>query len=126
VSCSKEKRAHKKLVGTFQITEYRYQTLEGFSYYPSTSGSLFFETHDDAPDTYSIAISYSHVQINGSRTEAGTYTLNEDASIITLTQIINGVSQTKTENNILTLTRNDLKLGYTDSAGASHFYVFKK
>ncbi len=126
VSCSKQKRAHTKLSGTFQITQYQYQTSEGFSYYPSVSGSIFFQMHDGTPNTYSIAISYSHIQINGDRIEAGTYSLNNDADEMILTPIINGVSQEGMKHRILILTKHDLKLEYSDLLGVRHFFIFEK
>ena len=125
-ACSKSNRAHKKLNGTFQIVEYRYQSPEGFSYFPTTTGSVFFESHEEADNAYSLSISYSHPQINGSRTEAGIYTINDEVTHLMVTPIVNGSKQDVMNHAIHVLTQNDLKIEYLDSLGARHFYVFEK
>lgn len=125
-ACSKSNRAHKKLNGTFQIVEYRYQSPEGFSYFPTTAGSVFFESHEEADNAYSLSISYSHPQINGSRTEAGIYSINDEVTNLMVTPIVNGSKQDVMNHAIHVLTQNDLKIEYLDSLGARHFYVFEK
>ncbi|MFT5859723.1 MAG: hypothetical protein ACI865_001827 [Flavobacteriaceae bacterium] len=126
MGCSKQDRVQKKLSGVWHITEYKYHDLLGFNYYPEVSGELFFENCNGGQCAYSLSINYVHPAITGSRTEAGSYLVNNQAGLLFFTPIINGIQEAPREHEILLLTKEDAQLRHTDSNGYTHQYLFER
>jgi len=126
MSCDKVEQSKKKLDGIWTIVSYEYTDSQGFNYYPEVNGKLFFENCEGNPCAYTIDIRFTHSVATGERVEQGTYTLDEKGEIMDLVQILpGGQTINKPNNKILLLTRNDLKIQYSES-GATHEYIFEK
>lgn len=125
-SCDKYEKQQKFLHGTWELTSYRFKNQQGLSYYPESSGSIFFENCESDVCAYSMSIDYSSPQITGTRVEAGKYSLNVEDGTLYFTPIENGIEQEQISNFMSVLTRTDLKFQYTDDLGRSHYYVFEK
>lgn len=125
-SCDKYEKQQKFLHGTWELTSYRFKNQQGLSYYPESSGSIFFENCESDVCAYSMSIDYSSPQITGTRMEAGKYSLNVEDGTLYFTPIENGIEQEQISNFMSVLTRTDLKFQYTDDLGRSHYFVFEK
>lgn len=125
-SCDKYEKQQKRIKGTWELVSYRFKNLQGLSYFPEASGTIFFENCDDTICAYSISLEYASPQITGTRVEAGKYSLEEEGGRLYLTPIVNGVDQNRISNGMTLLTRTDLQFQYTDTLGRSHHFVFEK
>jgi hypothetical protein len=127
VGCSKQDRAFKKLSGIWHLTEYRYRTLEGFNYYLDASGEIFFENCDGGLCAYSMNITYSHPKLTGTRDEAGAFTVNDDAGVVSIIpyDISNNPEPTK-KHTVMLLTKTEVKFEYVDDLGYAHYYLFER
>jgi hypothetical protein len=127
VGCSKQNRVQKKLDGIWHLTEYRFKTVQGFNYYPEASGELFFENCGNDLCAYSMNIAFAHPKLTGTRVEAGAYSLNDDAGVLSMIpyDISNNPEPAKV-HNVMLITRTDLNLEYVDELGRAHYYLFEK
>lgn len=125
-SCDKYEKAKKQLAGTWQLTSYRFKNQQSLSYFPESSGTLFFENCGDTVCAYSIALTYSSPQITGTRNESGKYSINEDGGMMYFVPIVNGAEQSRISNRVTLHTKTNLEFQYTDSLGRSHHFVFQK
>lgn len=113
--------------GTWTIYSIQFTDGSGLNYFPECSGKLFLDNCKESTCTYSLDINYSHPSISGSRTETGTYTLNQAGSEFDLLEIKPDQSTVQhAKNEIVLLTKTDLKFTYQTSTGEAFTYIFRK
>ena len=124
LACSKERATYKKLSGLWKITRYQYTNPQGLSYYPEVSGSLFIEDCDQHPCAYVLDITFVHPNVHGNRAESGEIQLNETGDHFSL--LPSDPTIADTDNQIILLTKDQVKIQYFDGLGQSHHYIFKR
>lgn len=128
-SCDKQKRTTKKIDGEWEITSYKLTDTEGLSDYAVCSGSYIFISGEDETDSYkySCNLTFEFPSISGSTIESGVFQLFPDGEYMDVTNINSFNDVISTYNyRILTLTKTDLHLEFTDSISKIHSIIFKK
>lgn len=128
-SCDKQKHTAKKLDGEWEISTYKLTDPEGLNEYATCSGSIVFDSKPNYldPQPYTLEISYTFPSTSGSRIQHGTFDVIERGDYMIITEIDNSELEiSKYTYRILTRTRTDLQLEYTDSLNFIHTYLFTK
>jgi len=129
ISCDKQKRTTKKIDGEWEITSYKLTDNQGLSEYAVCSGSYIFNSSEDETDSfkYSCNLIFEFPSISGSTIESGVFQLFPDGEYMDVTNINSFNDVISTYNyRIITLTKTDLHLEFTDSISKIHSLIFKK
>lgn len=128
-SCDKVKQTEKNLAGEWQIISYKHMDTEGLSEYAVVSGSIKFENCTESSNScpYSISINYDFPSSSGTTIENGTYEVIEKGKFMNITNSNSSDSITATYRcRLLTETKTDLELEFSDAGGNIHTYIFNR
>ena len=128
-SCDKQKRTTKKIDGEWEISIYKLTDTEGLAEYAVCSGSYIFNYCADISNAcdYSCNIIFDFPNNTGTSIETGTFKVLPDGGYMDVTHINSTNTVISTYNyRILTLTKTDLQLEFTDSSFKIHTLTFKK
>ena len=128
-SCDKVKQTEKNLGGEWQIVSYKHMDTEGLSEYAVVNGSIKFENCTEASNSclYSISINYNFPSSSGTTTENGTYEVIEKGKFMNIQKSNSPDPSAATYRcRILTETKTDLELEFSDAGGNIHTYIFNR
>ncbi len=128
-SCDKVKQTEKNLAGEWQIVSYKRMDTEGLLEYAVVNGYINFENCADAsiPCPYTIVINYDFPSSTGNTTEHGTYEVIEKGKFMNIENSNSSNSITAAYRcRLLTETKTDLELEFSDSTGYIHTYIFNR
>jgi hypothetical protein len=128
-SCDKVTQTEKNLAGEWQIVSYKLMDTEGLLEYAVVNGSITFENCTDAsiPCPYTISINFDFPSFSGNTTENGTYEVIEKGKFMNIQNSNSFDSIIATYRcRILTETKTDLELEFSDAGGNIHTYIFNR
>ena len=128
-SCDKVKQTEKNLEGEWKIVSYKHTNTEGLSEFAVVYGYIKFETCTDTsiPCPYTISISYDFPSSSGNTAESGTYEVIEKGKFMNIINSNSFDSITASYRcRLLTETKTDLELEFSDAGGSIHTYIFKR
>lgn len=128
-SCDKQKRVANKLSGEWEIVSYKLTDPEGLIEYSSGSGFLTFEECENQPTPcpYSMNIQYDFPSSSGSLIQNGTFEVIAKGDYMTVTTLDSSNTVTSTYTyRILTQTKTDLQLEFSDTLSQIHSFIFKR
>lgn len=128
-SCDKVKQTEKNLAGEWQIVSYKHMDTEGLSEYAVVNGSIKFENCTEASNScpYSISINYDFPSSSGTTTENGRYEVIEKGKFMNIINSNSSDSITAIYRcRLLTETKTDLELEFSDAGGNIHTYIFNR
>jgi hypothetical protein len=128
-SCDKVTQTEKNLAGEWQIVSYKQMDTEGLSEYAVVNGYIKFETCIDASVAcpYAISIHYNFPSSSGNTTENGTYEVIEKGKFMNIQNSNSSdPSAAAYRCRILTETKTDLELEFSDAGGKIHTYIFNR
>ena len=128
-SCDKVTQTERNLAGEWQIVSYKQMDTEGLSEYAVVNGYIKFETCTDASIAcpYTISIHYNFPSSSGNTTENGTYEVIEKGKFMNIQKSNSpDPSAAAYRCRILTETKTDLELEFSDAGGNIHTYIFNR
>jgi hypothetical protein len=128
-SCDKQKRTAKKLAGEWEIYSIKKTDPLGLTEYATCSGTMTFGSCEDhlAPCDYTMSLSFTYPSGSGTTIQNGTFEPVEKGDYMNVTTLNSDNVQTSVYNyRILTLTKTDLQIIFTDSANYIREYIFKR
>jgi hypothetical protein len=127
--CDKVTQTEKNLAGEWQIVSYKHMDTEGLLEYAVVNGFIKFEPCTDTSIAcpYSISISYDFPSASGTTSENGTYEVIEKGKFMNIQNSNSFDSIIATYRcRILTETKTDLELEFSDAGGNIHTYIFNR
>ncbi len=125
-ACNKQKSVVKKLTGEWSIYSYTFQNLQGLSYKYTAQGSFRFDNCESDYCSYELKMNYIVSGQSYVKNESGTYKVEDDGEYFTLKRInSDGSISILTENRILLINKDQLKLLFQDEIGIHHFILEK-
>jgi len=128
-SCDKVTQTEKNLAGEWQIVSYKHMDTEGLSEYALVNGYIKFENCTDVsnPCTYALSISYDFPSSSGNTIENGTFEVIEKGKFMNIQKSNTFDSITTSYRcRLLTETKTDLELEFSDAGGNVHTYIFNR
>lgn len=128
-SCDKQKRTTKKIDGEWEISVYKITDTEGLAEYAVCSGSYVFNSCNNKSNAcdYTCNLTFDFPSNTGTSIETGTFEVLSDGEFMDVT-CLNSLNEIISAYNyrILTLTKTDLQLEYSDLNSKLHSLIFKK
>ena len=128
-SCDKQKRTTKKIDGEWEISVYKITDTEGLAEYAVCSGSYVFNSCNNKSNAcdYTCNLTFDFPSNTGTSIETGTFEVLSDGEFLDVT-CLNSLNEIISAYNyrILTLTKTDLQLEYSDLNSKLHSLIFKK
>lgn len=128
ISCDKETAASKQLNGEWNLISYKRMELNGLTYFADAQGRMTFNKQDQSSNrTYTFQIDYSFSTNVGSIAEFGTIEMIEKGDFMLVNKMneLNLVIST-TKYRLLTHTKTDLHIEFSDSLGRMHTLILEK
>jgi hypothetical protein len=130
-SCSKQKQTQRRLVGEWELISYKISDYEGLTQVATNvEGTINFITCSNADTTactYEMSFTHSFPSWSDSTVQFGTYSVLSDGKMIQINQKNNAGSLFSSFiYRILTHTRNDLHVEYTDTNYNTHVLLFRR
>ena len=129
IACDKQRRTTTKIDGEWEISVYKITDIEGLAEYAVCSGSYIFNSCTDKSSVcdYSCNLNFTFPGNTGTTIESGTFLVLPDGGYMDVTNMNAMNIPTSVYNyRILTITRTDLQLEFTDSTNNIHSLFLKK
>ncbi len=127
-NCDKEKKAAKKLEGTWELVQFSKTDWEGMTEYPSSlTGKIMFDDYTADSSTYTLQVSAIFDSSNGNMDQNGSYKMTEKGNYMYVSTLdAQGSVTSYYKYRILTLNSTDLQLEFTSIDGYYHMMIFRK
>lgn len=114
LSCSKGRKAEKKLSGKWNIIQFQLTNGSGLSYYYDATG--FIEMSEFVNDSSELNVDLSYISDNDTLIKKfnGQWVQNEDGEYYDILRQMGSVTDKIEKGRILLITKSDLKIIYTD------------
>lgn len=124
-SCDKIAKTESMITGVWDLVEYKYTAPTGLIYFLTSDGAIDFGSCGDHVCNYSIRINYQNNGGNYTKYEHGKINFADEHSFTLERKNPNGTTTLITYGSILLITKDDLKLEFSDEYGLHEFVLQK-
>ena len=125
LSCDKVENVHKKLTGVWTITSYTFLNSNSLTYYYPADGTMSFGSCGSAICNYNLNLKYEAQGILQEKINRGTMDFVDDEYFLMHRENSDGSISLIEYARVILLTKDDLKIAFTDEYGAHELVLYK-
>ena len=126
-SCDKEANVTKKLLGEWDLVQFKITLQNGINQYPDSHGELIITEGNNAPLDFSSTHHYTLFGTEFLENKSGFMQLRDNGNHMDVTLLDENELELAVEDHrIMVLTTTDLQLEFTDSEGRLSNLTYKK
>lgn len=123
IACDKVKKTENILSGIWTLHQYKYTNALGLEYYYPVNGTMDFGSCGDALCHYALRANYSKDGQDLTKYEDGNINLSDTDKFTLDRTEPNGTITHLDEGRFLLMTKDDIKLVYSDESGLHEFIL---
>ncbi|MES2800412.1 MAG: hypothetical protein V4638_10390 [Bacteroidota bacterium] len=125
IACSKDKRAAKRIDGSWELISMKYYDDENFLHYPVAEGLFEATTNSENQINYTFHLEFDYADSLYIEDQFGTIKFKEKASVMELSVYTADTFYVQTQT-VFALNKTDLKVDFIDIDGRKRVYTFLK